>query len=142
MDGVFINSEKIITTNGGKVLHAVKVNDIGFSKFGEAYFSTIESKNIRAWKCHTKMTLNIVVPIGKIKFVLYDERRQSKTYGEFLEVIISRENYQRLTVPPMIWMGFQGVSKDTSILLNVASIVHDISEAMHKDISSINYIWN
>ena len=61
---------KIIDVEGGNVLHAIKDTDQGFKKFGEAYFSTIEPGAIKAWKRHRKMTLNLVVPIGKIKFVM------------------------------------------------------------------------
>ena len=71
INGVLITPLKIIETSGGNVLHSLKDTDSGFNGFGEAYFSEIEPKAIKAWKLHKKMTLNISVPIGKIKFVLY-----------------------------------------------------------------------
>ena len=37
------------------------------------------------------MTLNLSVPVGEIKFVLYDDRKNSKTFGEFDEINLSLE---------------------------------------------------
>ena len=75
------------------------------------------------------MILNLVVPMGAIRFVLYDDRPESKSFQIFQEFIISKENYQRLTVPPGVWMAFQGMADGLNILLNIASIPHDPNEA-------------
>jgi dTDP-4-dehydrorhamnose 3,5-epimerase len=71
---------------------------------------------------------------------LFDDRETSNT--QFQEVIISKDNFCRLTVPPMIWMGFQGLSDNESILLNIASIEHDPIEAEKKNIEQIEFDWN
>jgi dTDP-4-dehydrorhamnose 3,5-epimerase len=86
------------------------------------------------------MTLNLVVPIGEVKFVLFDDRDASNTC--FQEVTISRDNYCRLTVPPMVWMGFQGLENGGSTLLNIASIEHDLGEVDRLEIDKINYNWS
>ena len=142
IEGLLITPTKIISTIGGDVFHAMKKSDLGYAGFGEAYFSTIEPNAIKAWKCHREMVLNILVPIGEVKFILYDDRPKSKTNGNFLEVVLSQKNYQRLTVPPMIWMGFQGMSNDVSMLFNLASIVHNPNEVKSKTLHEINYSWD
>ena len=91
-----ITDLKIIDTPGGNVMHAIKKSSSGFMGFGEAYFSWINKGVIKAWKRHKIMTLNLVVPVGKIKFVLYDDRDSSDI--KFQEFILSTENYFRLTV--------------------------------------------
>ena len=96
IEGLLITPTKIISTIGGDVFHAMKKSDLGYAGFGEAYFSTIEPNAIKAWKCHREMVLNILVPIGEVKFILYDDRPKSKTNGNFLEVVLSQKNYQRL----------------------------------------------
>ena len=62
---------KRIPTVGGDVMHALKYSDNGFNGFGEVYFSWVERGAIKAWKCHQKMTLNLVVPLGEISFVFH-----------------------------------------------------------------------
>ena len=69
---VIINPLKIIDSEDGRVLHGMKRVDLGYKDFGEAYFSEIKSKKIKAWKRHKQMTLNLVVPIGEVRFILFD----------------------------------------------------------------------
>jgi dTDP-4-dehydrorhamnose 3,5-epimerase len=127
---VIVTPLQVIQNAKGNILHALKANESSFVGFGEAYFSTIQHKEVKGWKKHTEMTLNIVVPVGSIRFKLIDGREQSTTYKETMEVILSIDNYQRLTVPPGIWMGFEGIGTSTNMLLNLASIPHDPTEAI------------
>lgn len=135
MDGVILTPLKQIHHPKGDIFHAMKKSDEGFDGFGEAYFSTINQDDIKGWKKHTKMTLNLVVPVGEIKFVVYDEETK-----EFFSVKLSQNNYQRLTVKPNLWMAFQGVG-EYNMLLNLASIEHNPNEAINIDLSEINYEW-
>jgi len=142
IEGVLITPTKIIEVDDGDVLHAVKQGDVGYIGFGEAYFSTIKPDTIKAWKRHREMVLNLLVPVGEIKFVLYDDRPRSLTQNIFQEITLSRNNYQRLTIPPMVWMGFQGRGKKTAMLLNIANIRHDPDEMDRKLITEIKYDWS
>ena len=142
MDGVLVTPQKIIASQNGDVLRGVSISDVGYEGFGEAYFSTIQHGAVKGWKRHTKMTLNILVPVGVIRFVMFDERVDSASCGKFHEVTISRSNYCRLTVPPLVWMAFQGVSREDAILLNVADIPHDPGEADNKMLSEIDFDWS
>lgn len=142
IDGVILTSLEIIEIEGGNVLHAMKKEDNGFHGFGEAYFSSVKHNVIKGWKRHFEMTLNIVVPIGHIRFVLFDDRDNSKTKGCFQEVTLSRNNYQRLTVPPMIWFAFGGLAEESSLLLNVASIPHRREEQENLLLDDIRYKWD
>ena len=40
-----------------------------------------------------------------------------------------------------IWLGFQGLSKDDSLILNVANIEHDSSESDQLVLDEIEYDW-
>jgi dTDP-4-dehydrorhamnose 3,5-epimerase len=139
IDGIILTPLSIIKTPCGDVLHAMKKNDHGFNGYGEAYFSEIKSQAIKAWKRHKKMTLNLIVPMGAIRFVLFDDRRNEQ--GKIWQVVLSKDNYQRLTIPPMVWVGFQGMSNSNSMLLNIANIAHSPDEANIKDIKEIEFNW-
>jgi len=135
LDGVILTPLKQIFNPKGDIFHAMKKTDSGYDGFGEAYFSTINQGTIKGWKKHTKMTLNLIVPVGKIEFVIYDENKK-----EFYTVILSQNNYQRLTIMPNLWMAFRGIDEN-NILLNLASIEHDRTESLNKEISEIKYAW-
>ena len=135
MDKIILTSLKQIYNPKGDIYHAMKKSDDGYDGFGEAYFSTVHKDDIKGWKQHTKMTLNLVVPIGAIEFVVYDEDTK-----EFFSVVLSQDNYQRLTVKPGLWMAFRG-KNENNMLLNLASIEHDPKEAINKELSEIKYEW-
>ena len=86
------------------------------------------------------MTLNFLVPHGKIKFVLFNHYENLDT-KDFQIIELSRDNYFRLTIPPMIWYGFQGLGSKPSLLLNIANIPHNPNEVDHLECDDINYSW-
>jgi len=138
IDGVLVTPLRIIDTPGGDVMHAMKQSDPGYIGFGEAYFSQVAHGAIKAWKRHREMTLNLVVPVGEVRFVLYDDQEDRQI---FQELVLSTSNFSRLTVPPMVWVGFQGLSSEGSVVLNIANLEHDSLEADKQEISQIDYNW-
>jgi len=127
----------------GKVMHMLKVGDPNFQRFGEIYFSCIYPGAIKGWHIHKQMTLNYAVPHGHIKFVLYDERPKSPTYGEIQELFLGSDNYCLVTVPPMIWNGFKGIGEEMAIVANCTTIPHDPDEIDRRDPfdPSVPYTW-
>lgn len=141
IEGVELTTLRIIEGELGNVMHALKRDEKDFDKFGEVYFSTVDQGKIKAWKRHRSMVMNIVVPVGEIKFVLYDDRAESNTQGNFLQINLSQKNYKRLYVPPKIWMGFQGKAQSMNLLVNIASIQHDPDECDRCELDELPYEW-
>lgn len=143
INGVKITPLSIIDTKGGDVLHAMKRSSQGYTGFGEAYFSTIEPKAIKGWKRHKQMVLNLVVPVGAVRFILFDDREIQDNINQFQDLTLSRADcYARLTIPPMIWVGFQGLGRQTSLVLNIANIEHLPEEVERKDLTEIKFNWS
>lgn len=135
-------SLKIITSEEGSVMHSLRKSEEDFFGFGESYFSTVEHNSIKAWKKHERMTLNLTVPVGSVKFVfIYDLNKYIGEGKEYEEIIISPNTYLRLTVPPGIWFGFKGLGKHINLISNIADIEHDPSEVERKSLSEIEYNW-
>ena len=141
IDGVLLTPLKKIFHPQGDVYHGIKKSDPGFKEFGEAYFSTISFGEIKPWKKHLKMTLNLVVPSGTIRFILYDDRAGSNSWKKFMDITLSLDNYFRLTVPPGIWMAFQGIGRNVNLLLNLADIEHDPGEIERLLLEDIPFNW-
>lgn len=140
IEGVELHPLKHISVPKGDVFHALKCTDVGFCGFGEAYFTQIESGKVKGWKRHNRMTLNLVVVYGKVKFVIYDDRDDSKTKGKFEVITLSpEENYQRLTVKAGLWMAFYGAYDNTSMLMDIIPAPHDPTEADKKELSEITF---
>lgn len=141
IDGVVLTPLKSIFHPKGNVFHAMKKSDPGFTGFGEAYFSTVNPGDIKGWKKHLHMTMNLVVPAGAIGFVLFDDREESSSKGTFYSVTLSADNYQRLTVPPGVWMGFKGLGNELNLLLNLADLEHDPTESENIPLDAIAFRW-
>ena len=131
-----ITSLKIIKSSKGDVLRVLKKKDLKNWNFSEAYFSKVRFGKIKAWKFHLKMTLNLVVPSGRVKFVFYSEQGK-----RFRVIEIGDKKYSRLTVPPKIWFGFKGVSKKENIILNLTNIEHNPREILGRNKNKIKFNW-
>lgn len=127
--GVLLTPLRKIPAPGGPVMHALKATDSGFAGFGEAYFSNIEQGAVKAWKRHLRMVSNLVVPAGRVRLQFIDARADSPDHGQHIDLTLGGDNYQRLTLPPGFWFGFQGIDAGLNLMLNLASIAHDPSEA-------------
>lgn len=142
IDGVSVTKLKTIATEGGQVMHGLKQSDATFNGFSEAYFSSIDSGCVRGWKRHREMTLNLVVISGQIRFVLVDGREDTTGDNNPWEVRLSpADNYARLTVPPGIWMAFQGLGEPSSLLANIANREHDPNEADQTPLNQFHFNW-
>ena len=143
IDGVLINPLKQILDERGKIMHMLRNDDECFEKFGEIYFSFVYPGVVKAWHLHKKMKLNYAVPFGKIKLVLYDDRKNSTSRGELMELFIGPENYKLITIPTMVWNGFKGLGNTISIVANCATLPHDPEEIVRLDpfLNDIPYDW-
>ena len=140
IEGVRLFPLRIINVPKGNILHALKSTDEGYAGFGEAYFSSVEPGAVKGWKRHNRVPLNIVVPHGAIRFIIYDDRPDSPSYGLFEDIVLSPEtNYQRLLIAPGLWMAFMGVAEETSLLLDIIPSPHNPSEADRRDLEDIPY---
>jgi dTDP-4-dehydrorhamnose 3,5-epimerase len=135
VDSIVVTPLKQIYALGGDVMHAMKCSDTGFVDFGEAYFSKVQAGAVKGWKKHLRMTLNLIVPIGTVRFVFIDDN------GGLREELIGENSYVRLTVPPGIWFGFEGKEKLFSLILNIADIQHTPDEVERKCLEEINFEW-
>ena len=127
--GVQLVPLRQIALPAGAVMHALKASEPSFQHFGEAYFTTVEAGQVKAWKRHRQMVSNLIVPSGIIRLQLQDDREQSPTRGRWLDLSLGTTNYQRLTIPCGFWFGFAGVASGLNLMLNIASIEHDPAEA-------------
>lgn len=139
LNSIIVTPLRRIPTTGGDVLKVFTKEDTGFVAFGEAYFSIINPGAVKGWKRHREMTLNLVVPSGKVRVVFFDKYEAEQPCFRIEE--IGNDRYVRITVPPGIWFGFQGIHTQPSLLLNVASILHDPNESDRLELSEIAFNW-
>ncbi len=128
LDQIKFTKLQIINVEGGNVFKIMKKSNHKEFSFKEAYFSSIDFNFVKGWKMQSKMQSNICVPIGRVKFTFV-----SKDYKEHKTLIIGEDNYGLISIPPKIWYSFKGLSKKTSLILNISDYEHD-----EKNIKKIN----
>ena len=143
IEGVRVIPLRQIPDERGCIKHMLRSTDAHFERFGEIYFSVVHPGVVKAWHLHTQMTLNYAVVSGVIKLVLFDDRPDSKTRGELMELYPGEQNYVLVTIPPGVWNGFMGVGTQSAIVANCSTHPHDPSEIQRMDPhkNPIPYDW-
>ncbi|MGC6367724.1 MAG: dTDP-4-dehydrorhamnose 3,5-epimerase [Candidatus Marinamargulisbacteria bacterium] len=109
----------------GDLYHISKSNEF-LEKVKEIYASTVLPGHFKGWKKHIKMTQKLVVPMGNVEFLLFDDRVSINK--KMQSIIIGVDNYQRLIIPPNVWYGFRCHGDGVAIIINTPDMTHDPTE--------------
>ena len=144
IEGVKVSPLKQFSDERGKIMQMMRCDTHPFTQFGEIYFSFVYPGVVKGWHLHTQMTLNYAVPQGQIKLVLYDDREDSATKGQLMEIFLGENHYSLVTIPPLVWNGFKGVGTISAIVANCSDIPHDPLEIRRLDPlqNHIPYDWD
>jgi dTDP-4-dehydrorhamnose 3,5-epimerase len=143
IEGVRIVPLRRLADDRGMVLGMLRADDPHFERFGEVYFSVVRPGAVKAWRRHTRVTLNYAVPVGTIRLVLFDDRPGSATRGQLFDRRIGEEDYSLVTIPPGLWSGFRGESTAPALVANCTTEPHDPLEIERRDPGApdIPYTW-
>ena len=133
-----VTDMKNIYLKDGNVLHYLKRKDKSFNQFGEVYFSWILENKVKGWKKQKKNTMNLIVPVGSVRFVFFKDKISDGIFS----IIIGENNYKRITVPPNLWYGFKNMSNKKSLIANLIDNEHDPNDFETKDLGLINFNWD
>lgn len=142
MMGVTVTPLRQIETAGGAVYHGLRAGDDGFAGFGEAYFSTVDRGAVKGWKRHRRMVMNLIVPVGGVRFVVHDEQAGPPRDYAVHDLSPRPGAYARLTVGAGLWLAFTGLEEGVNMILNLASIVHDPGEADRREVDPSAWRWS
>jgi len=102
---------EIARKTGGGEPHAV------IHQFGQVYLVGDRTRGtIRAFHKHEDLWDWFFISHGSAKFVLKDDRTQSPTYGEMMEIIMSERKPRLLVVPPCVFHGWMSLEDDTQLI--------------------------
>ena len=144
IEGLRIAPLRRIPDERGAVFHMLREDSEGFERFGEIYFSMVYPGVVKAWHQHQRMTLNYAVPVGMIKLVCYDDRTDSPTRGNLVELHVGELNYALVTIPPLVWNGFKGEGAAPALVANCSTVPHTPDEITRMDpfTNEIPYDWS
>lgn len=125
IDGVAVRTAKVMPDERGRLGEIMRADDPWFQKFGQVYFTTTYPGVVKAWHFHKKQTDHFYVARGTIKVGLFDERKDSPTYGEVNELYMSEHRPSLLRIPPGVQHGWMCVGQTEAYIINVVSEMYD-----------------
>jgi dTDP-4-dehydrorhamnose 3,5-epimerase len=119
IEGVKTKKLKVIPDERGRLSEILRADDDFFQKFGQTYMTTAYQGVVKGWHFHKIQYDNMTCIKGMMKFVLYDGRKESKTFGEINEFFIGEHNPVLLHIPPYVYHGFKCISETEAIVINI-----------------------
>ena len=109
------------------------------------YQSRLFPGAIGAWSCHAKSIDRLFVNQGLLKIVLYDDREQSSTYRQVMELHVGDARPTFLVIPTGVWHGLQNLGPTDALMLNLPTRAYDYADPDHYrlpwDSPEIPYSW-
>jgi len=84
---------------------------------------------VRAWHRHLRGQVDYFICIdGSLKVCAYDDREDSKTYGELDEIILSSERLRVVRIPGILWHGYKAIGTQPTKLLYGVNRLYDYTD--------------
>jgi dTDP-4-dehydrorhamnose 3,5-epimerase len=128
INGVKIKKLKPIYDDRGHLMEILRNDDECFEKFGQVYMTTAKPGIVKAWHYHENQTDNFSCVYGKICLALYDARKESPTFGEVNEFILSIDEPKLIQIPALVYHGFKCMGQDEAIVINTPTKAYNHSE--------------
>jgi len=119
IEGVKIKKLKVIPDERGRLMEMLRCDDDFFTKFGQAYMTAAYHGVVKGWHYHKIQEDNMIIIKGMMKVVLYDDRKNSKTYKEVNEFFVGEHNPALIHIPVGVLHGFKCISEAEAICINI-----------------------
>jgi dTDP-4-dehydrorhamnose 3,5-epimerase len=143
--GVSVKKLKVIPDDRGRLMEILRSDDKAFKKFGQVYMTTARPGVVKAWHWHARQEDNFTCVHGKMRLALYDGRKDSRTYKEVNEFIISLDDPMLVTIPKMVYHGFKCISDCEAIVINTITLPYNCKKPDEYRIdpydNDIKYDW-
>jgi len=146
IQGVEIKKLRVVPDERGIVMEILRSDDSFFKKFGQVYLSVVYPNVIKAWHYHKIQTDHFAVIKGMAKIVLYDQRKNSKTYQEINEFFLGEQNPNLILIPRMVVHGMKGIGIEPAYLINCPTELYNYKKPDEYRLdpfnSQIAYDWD
>jgi len=136
LDGVFIIKNMVFEDQRGTFCKTFNTETFSENNlcndFKESYYSISQKDVIRGMHFqlppydHHKL---VYVPQGEVMDVILDLRKDSDTYGEYINVNLSAENRNSIYIPKGLAHGFKVLKNNTITVYNVSTVYNENSDS-------------
>jgi len=146
IEGIEMKKLRVIPDERGLVMEILRADDSFFKKFGQVYLSVVYPGVVKAWHYHKIQTDHFAVIKGMAKIVLYDQRKNSKTYQEINEFFLGEQNPSLIVIPRMVVHGMKGIGTEPAYLINCPTELYNYQKPDEYRLSpsdpKISYDWD
>lgn len=125
IEGVAVKELKVIPDQRGRLMEILRVDDEIFAGFGQVYLTTTLPGVVKAWHLHKLQTDQVTCVAGMIRLGLYDDRRDSPTYGLTNEFYLGVHRPLLVRIPPNVYHGWKCVSLEEALIINTVTRPYD-----------------
>jgi dTDP-4-dehydrorhamnose 3,5-epimerase len=125
IDGVKVKQLKTIPDERGFVMEMLRSDDEIFERFGQVYLSVAYPGVVKGWHYHKLQIDYFTIVKGMMKVVLYDQRKDSQTYGQINEFFMGELRPMLLLIPPYVVHGMKAIGTEPGYLINCPTLPYD-----------------
>ncbi len=125
IEGVKVKQLHAIPDQRGRLMEILRSDDEVFSRFGQAYITTVYPGVVKAWHYHKVQEDNLAVLQGMVQLALYDAREESPTKGQVDVFHVGIHNPMLIHVPPFVYHGFKNIGPEEALVLNLPTEVYN-----------------
>ena len=142
---VQIKKLKIIPDERGRLMEILRSDEELFQRFGQVYMTTAYPGVAKAWHYHKKQDDHFTCISGVMKVAIYDARKDSPTYKEVNEFIVSLDDPKLIKIPKFVYHGFKCIGDKEAIVINVPTMPYNAKEPDEYRVDAFNndipYDW-
>ena len=146
IEGVKVKELRVIPDDRGRLMEILRADDEMFSQFGQVYLTTTLPGVVKAWHCHHKQDDNVCCVSGMIKLAVYDDRRDSPTFGQVNEFYLGEHSPRLVHIPAFLYHGWKCVSPGEALIINTVTRAYDHTDPDEHRLpaheSHIPYDWS
>jgi dTDP-4-dehydrorhamnose 3,5-epimerase len=121
IEGVRMKKLTVIPDQRGRLMEMYRADEEMFAGFGQVYLTTTLPGVVKAWHLHKLQTDNVVCVAGMLRLGLYDDRKDSPTFGLTNQFFLGVHQPLLVQIPPFVYHGWKCVSLEEALIINTVT---------------------
>lgn len=141
INGVAVKQLKPIADERGLLMEFLRSDDPLFQKFGQVYLTLVKRGVVKAWHFHNLQDDHFVCVEGKALVALYDMRKDSPTFGQSQDFVLSAPDVEGehllVKIPKGVAHGFTAVDFPQAKIVNMPTMAYNYQQP-----DEVRFPWN
>ncbi len=141
INGVKVKKLVVHPDERGLLMEFLRNDEEFFEKFGQVYLTLVKKGVAKGWHYHKKQVDHFVCVEGRALVALYDQRKDSPTFGQTQDFIIAAPDvsgeHLLIKIPSGVVHGFSAYKCKQVKIVNIPTELYNYNE-----LDEFRYPWN